>query len=385
MGDNILRVVHVTEKINELAGGPSEHTAHLAAATAMRNAGSVEVVACDLTHLGKIIDPGHGVKVKLFKMSRPYLFGYSKDFNNHIEEISKDPEAVFHVHNMWRLQMVSACKSANRNGTPDMISPHGAITPWAMSAKAFRKRVMWALVEKQRLEKATVIRTTSIPEADYIHSLAPKAKIVVIPAGVNTQPVIERNPEERPTALFLSRITFNKGPLSLIRAWAKVKPRDWKLVIAGSNLHGHQIECEKEVERLGLGREIEFIGPAFQEKKWKVFQKADLFILPTLSENFGMAIAEALACGLPVITTKGAPWPDIEDRKCGWWIDHGDGPLEKALAEATAMDRKELKEIGSRGRQLVEDKYSWPAVAKSMIDVYKWMKGQGDIPESARY
>src|SRR4030095_16360119 len=106
----------------------------------------------------------------------------------------------------------------------------------------------------------------------------------------------------------------------------------------------------------------------------------NLFVLPSHSENFGMVVAEALACGLPVITTKGTPWEVVGRERCGWWVDVGVEPLAHALRTAVALDDAERSEMGSRGRRLVEREYTWPAAAKKMASVYQWMLGQAEQP-----
>jgi glycosyltransferase involved in cell wall biosynthesis len=104
-------------------------------------------------------------------------------------------------------------------------------------------------------------------------------------------------------------------------------------------------------------------------------------VLPSKSENFGMVVAEALAARTPVITTKGAPWQELETHRCGWWIDMGVESLIEALEKAMSHSPVELHEMGRRGRQLVEEKYTWDRVAGQMIEVYEWLLGRGPRPD----
>ena len=114
--------------------------------------------------------------------------------------------------------------------------------------------------------------------------------------------------------------------------------------------------------------------------KWELFRQAALFVLPTFSENFGVSIAEALACGVPVITTKGAPWAELRSHRCGWWVDIGAAPLAGALREAVAASDEERREMGRRGQRLVEQRYAWPPIAADMRSVYHWVLGTGTKP-----
>jgi glycosyltransferase involved in cell wall biosynthesis len=210
--------------------------------------------------------------------------------------------------------------------------------------------------------------------------------VAVIPPGTDLPEIVEpRTSNSTRTALFLSRIAPNKGLLILLKAWAAIRPKDWRLVVAGSSEGGHQEECQRAVKQYKLEDSITFVGSAFQDKKWGQYFGADLFILPTLSENFGIAVAEALACGIPVITTKGAPWEELENYKCGWWIEIGVDPLIAAMKQAFALNIQELKEMGLRGRKLIEQKYTWPMIARKMLTVYKWAMGDGQRPECIKF
>jgi glycosyltransferase involved in cell wall biosynthesis len=116
------------------------------------------------------------------------------------------------------------------------------------------------------------------------------------------------------------------------------------------------------------------------DEKWSLLGTADAFVLPSYSENFGIAIAEALSSGLPVITTQGTPWSEIAVRKCGWWVKADRASLEGALREMMRLSDEERKEMGIRGRRLVEEKFAWPAVARQMRGVYAWALGKGEKP-----
>lgn len=126
-------------------------------------------------------------------------------------------------------------------------------------------------------------------------------------------------------------------------------------------------------------------GPIPGDAKTTAYREADLFVLPTLNENFALTVAEALAAGTPVISTKGAPWSGLQREGCGWWIDHGVEPLAAAMAHAMALPRETLKTMGNKGRAWMARDFSWDRIARDMLDVYLWLARGGEPPLTIRF
>ena len=156
----------------------------------------------------------------------------------------------------------------------------------------------------------------------------------------------------------------------LVEAWARVRPNGWRLQIAGPDEAGHKKEVEKAVFSAGLGDVISFTGPIAYQLKTPTFLKADLFVLPTHSESFGIVVAEALAHGVPVLTTRGAPWSFLPEVGCGWWVDANVNGIAEGLRQATSLDQEELREMGAKGRSLVITKFGWKRVADLILSMY---------------
>jgi glycosyltransferase involved in cell wall biosynthesis len=116
---------------------------------------------------------------------------------------------------------------------------------------------------------------------------------------------------------------------------------------------------------------VKFVGPVFGEAKWDFLRSGDVMVLPTYSENFGIVVAESLAVGVPVITTKGTPWEELNTTNCGWWIDLSELNLKKAIEKVITTDEKDIKMMGYNGKRLVNDKYDVSQVAKNMFKLYK--------------
>jgi len=143
------------------------------------------------------------------------------------------------------------------------------------------------------------------------------------------------------------------------------------LRIAGPDEAGHRKQVERVVADAGLENVISFTGPVEPRLKSSVFFDANLFVLPTHSENFGMAVAEALAHGLPVLTTTGAPWSMLPERGCGWWVQPTIDGIADGLRRATSLDSETLRCMGEKGRALVQKEFSWDRVASLMLSTYE--------------
>jgi len=172
------------------------------------------------------------------------------------------------------------------------------------------------------------------------------------------------------TVLYVGRITPIKGLSSLCKAFAQTRVDDWHLVIVGPDQENHTAELRALAEQVGVVEHVTFTGPKYGYDLQKAYDDADIFVLPSHSENFGSVVIEALAHGVPVITTKGTPWQELEERRCGWWIDIGVEPLVTVLKEALRLDDTTRRAMGERGRKLVEEKYTWDAIVKKMLKGY---------------
>jgi glycosyltransferase involved in cell wall biosynthesis len=171
-----------------------------------------------------------------------------------------------------------------------------------------------------------------------------------------------------------------KGLLSLVAAWARLRPAGWRVHIVGTDEDGHKAQVEAAIHAHRLQADFTFLPMIDGEAKWSLYQQSDLFVLPTFSENFGITVAEALACERPVITTKGAPWAELQTHRCGWWVDIGIDPLAAALREALGASDDDRAQMGHRGAQLIAQRYSLPDIARQMRQVYDWTIGHGAMP-----
>jgi glycosyltransferase involved in cell wall biosynthesis len=292
----------------------------------------------------------------------------------------EDPPTIVHDHGLWLATNHAATATARRAHLALVVSPRGMLTPWALGYRRWKKRVAWTAYQRRDLATA-VLHATSEAEALGFRAVGLRNAIAVVPNGVHVPVALrpEQSPERR-TALFLGRMHPGKGILSLIEAWARVRPPAWQLIVIGPDEGGYREQLARLIGERGLTGLVRLEGPVDEDAKWRQLQGADLFVLPTLSENFGLVVAEALACGVPAITTRAAPWSELESHRCGWWIDAGTEPLVSALRQATEAAPEVRQAMGQNGRCLVLQRYSWNHIAEQMASVYAWMANRGTAP-----
>jgi glycosyltransferase involved in cell wall biosynthesis len=287
---------------------------------------------------------------------------------------------ILHDNGLWLPHHHRHAMLAQKRGIPRVVSTRGMLEPWALSHKGLKKTIAWWVYQSHDLKLARCHHTTAQREARNLQKLGLGVPVVVVPNGVDVpedrpavpSPMAERADRSRPRiALFLGRIYPVKGLPMLVEAWARVRPDGWVLRIAGPDEAGHQKQVEKAVFAAGLGEVVSFTGPIEHQMKKSTFFDADLLVLPSHSESFGIVVAEALAHGLPVLTTTGAPWSILPEAGCGWWVDATVDGIAGGLRQATILDSKTLQAMGAKGRALVIAEFGWQRVADRMLSMYQ--------------
>jgi glycosyltransferase involved in cell wall biosynthesis len=292
---------------------------------------------------------------------------------------------VIHNHGLWLMPNVYAGWAASRARRPLVVAPRGMLGGAALQFSRMKKVLFWQLLQGRAVRRAACFHATSGQEYQDIRAYGLTQPVAIIPNGIDLPRSHGRATKAGAAdrvVLSLGRIHPKKGLDRLVRAWAKVEAAhpDWRLRIVGPAELGHDGQLRALAADLKLSRVS--IEPAiYGDEKDTAFREADIFVLPTLNENFAMTVAESLAAGTPVISTKGAPWAELEVERCGWWIDHGIEPLAAALSDAMVLPRAELRAMGARGQAWVARDFGWDAIASKMAAVYAWLAGTADPPE----
>ncbi len=280
---------------------------------------------------------------------------------------------IAHVHGIWYPWLARMQWHLQKNGIPVIISPQGMLCPWTLHSKYLKKLVAMVLYQKKAIRNVDYIHTTAEFESKSIRALGFTNPFIEVPIGISLPKDASRIATEKKRILFVSRLNFRKGLINLIDAWKEAYREEWELVIAGPSDGNFGAKIKAHAKCKGVFDRIVFIDEVLGDVKDKLYRSADVFVLPTYSENFGIVVPEAMSYGLPVITTNGAPWHELEERNCGKWIDIGVEPLVQALHEMMSMTDAERTAMGARGRTLVEERYLWDAVVERIVKEYKWI------------
>jgi len=380
-----VNIIHVVPAITEEASGPSYSVVRLC--ESLIEAGDeVTLAAMDWAPIAR-----PPACLRTFPMGvGPRRLGRSPAMARWLEEQARSGQVdVLHNHGMWQMNAVYPGRTAARYGTPYVVSPRGTWSAWAMANGSVMKKPFWSLLQRPAVEPATCFHATAESEYEDIRRLGFRQPVAVIPNGIDIPPPMVKTGGGLRTLLFLGRIHPKKGLDLLLRAWGAVQSRSpgWRLRIVGGDdgyhgSSGYLAELKTLAASLGLER-VEFSGVLRGMAKWQAYADADLFVLPTHSENFGMSVAEALASGTPSLVSKGAPWSGLEERGAGRWIDIGIDPLVAGLEELLEKGPQQLEEMGRSGRRWMSEDFSWGGIGRQMAEVYRWLTGaRSTAPQS---
>lgn len=302
------------------------------------------------------------------------------------------PSAVHHFHGIWNPSFFWPVRQLWRHSIPYVVSPHGMLEPWAFRSKRWKKLPYFWAFERRFLERAACIFVTSELERESVAAIVPHRSIMVLPIGMAESAKVDYIKARRDLgwcvgeriALYLSRIDRKKGLDLLIDALATAPSnfREWRLIVVGDGELSFLRQVMKRVEenRKAL-LPIEWKGAIWGSEKWRYLQGADLFVLPTRSENFGLAVLEAVSVGTPILTTNATPWAAEADRR-GFFIAE---PSVESIAQELVHATSALKAgwtTNDRHRlsSWANDNFAWSTLSALYKEQYAAVLG---IPNDA--
>jgi glycosyltransferase involved in cell wall biosynthesis len=374
------KVANVICRFNSASGGPPRTVVSIAKAGVgrwMAELFTTDYIASEADELLLSEFPGHvnvlGESAQTYWGGTMMAIGLSRKFHSQLRGDAR-PD-VIHLHGLWSPYLVAYAGAAMRHGIPYIVAPHGMLEPWSLTRRGGRKRLALKTYQGRILSNAAAIHATSDMEAEHVRQLGySQSPIFVVPNAVDepqqVTPVVPAKSGDRRTLLFLSRIHEKKGLDVLLRAWKEVRPEAWKLAIVGSGAERYISHLMRYCTNNGV-QNVEFHSHVNGAEREAAFHEASAFVLPTYSENFGNAVAEALIRGIPVITTTGTPWSVVAEQGFGWYIEPKLNQLKQALIELMAAEPARLLEMGLRGQRYAREALIIDAVGARLFEMYQ--------------
>jgi glycosyltransferase involved in cell wall biosynthesis len=278
---------------------------------------------------------------------------------------------VVHLTAMYSPPTIPTLLICRLLGKPVVWSPRGALQRWDGSTKPLVKGVWERICNTLIKPGRCFFHVTSEVEATASVERMPKAIAKLIPNGVDVPEGLPDKtwlPDGKLRLLYIGRIHPKKGIENLLQAIKILDDESTTLAIYGSGDDVYTHSLHQLVCKLGLEQSVKFYGHVVGKEKMKAFMQADLCVVPSFTENFGMVIAEALVHGVPVIASKGTPWQEIESRGCGLWIENTPGTIAEAICN---LDRDLLSVMGFQGRSWIKNEFTWPVIGRQLYNLYE--------------
>ena len=380
-----LHVIQTIDSIAERHGGPTRTIRDLCEALARTGARVTLVAGNDPAGPDRLLRPAAALVETILVPRTTRLPLPRPDLAATVARLA-GRHSIVHDNGLWTPFNLAIPTAARAAGIPYVISPHGMLAPWALAWRRQRKALAWRLYQRRLLGNAAGLMATAPAEAAHVRAKIPDRPIAIIPNGVTVPAVLpdrrDRDTGQPRTLLFLSRLHPVKNLPGLLAAWSQIAANpdfaQWRLRIAGPDEDGHRADITALAATLPR---VSIEGAIAEADKAAAFATADLFILPSFTENFGVAAAEALAHGVPVIATTGTPWECLATERCGWHVAPDAASLAAALGRAMALPPAERRAMGARGHALAARDFGWDAIARDTCAYYQWLLHGGTRPD----
>ncbi|WP_404786641.1 glycosyltransferase [Altericista sp. CCNU0014] len=394
-----MRILHVIPSIAQVRGGPSQ--AVLEMVKALNDSGMEAEIATTNDNGSVLLDVPIGqcseyqhVPVWFFSRFSPNIhsvreFAFSSQLTTWLWQ-NIDRYDLLHIHAIFSYPSTMAMAIARQQNVPYIARPLGQLCEWSLQQSARKKQLYLDAIERVNLNGAKALHFTAQQEQTEVKSLCLKPSSFILPHGLGMpSPCLDARqilrqqlnlPPDEPIILFLSRLHPKKGLDILIPALGKLLRHRFTFVLAGDGDSAYTAYLRTLLETHGLDERTHWMGFVKGEQKNQLLQGADLFALTSHSENFGIAVLEALAAGLPALVAPGvALAPMIRQYQLGYVADLDEGAIAQTLEQYFARP-VEAKAMGDRARQFVLERYTWDRIAAQLIEVYTAILSKQPIP-----
>ena len=376
-----IKILHLVENLDDSYGGPAKSIPNLAASISDHFDQTLISLEFKDEESNEVIAE-QNLDWKVFKISFLEKFRISISLFFYLLRKRKNYD-ILHAHNLWNFIPIVTTIIGKLTNKKIVFSPRGSLYSWSLNQNRIVKLIAWNLYQKRILNLADCIHVTEKEELKQLKALGIKSPISLIPNGISLSEFTFTEKEfakkfleldlNKKYILFLSRIHKKKGVTNLIKAIHQIKEdfTSYKLLIIGPGIESeYGRNALKLIHNLDLEEIITIKDMVTGSKRKAYFQAADFFILPSYTENFGIVIAEALANKLPVITTKGTPWEEIEIHNAGWWLDNNSAELiAQTLRKALSMTSQEVELMGNKAISIARG-YDWEKLSSKYVKMY---------------
>jgi len=375
-----MKVVYTVASIGNESAGPSYSVSRLAANVASF-ADDVSLLACKPEPTGSFAFRGRYFDQASINIGR---MAFSPDLHHGLLDECMNAD-ILHANALWMMPMVYPGWVRKRCPNCKLVwSPRGAMAQWTLDKSKWQKKIFGALLQWPAVRQADMFHATSMKEYEEIRQLGFRQPVALLPIGIDV-PVVDKAKAKAGAKMrkivFFGRLHAVKKVDDILLAWEQVHNEmpDWEVQIAGPDF-GVEADLRNLVASHNLPR-VTFVGELKGQAKYDFLASADLCLLPSLTENFGITVAESLVCETPVIASQGTPWSGLNDNNCGWWVPNGADAIAKAFREAVAKSPEEMTTMGLNGKAWMMRDFAWPSIGRNMLTAYEWLLGEADKPD----
>ncbi len=395
-----MKVLHVIPSVNPALGGPTQVVLNLV--KALRESGVDAEIATTNDKGSDLLDVPLYQRIEYEEIPIWFLPRFSPPMKEFIFSAALSRWLWQHIgdydildnHYLFSYASTSAGAIARWQGIPYTVRTMGQLSPWALNHSRLKKQIYSSLIERHNLNQAAAIHCTATGEAEDVRKFGIKTPIITLPLGVNqSQKIPDAKQKLRqiyniapttPIVLLLARLHGVKRPELLIQALGKLaeENRDFHLILAGSGEPEYLTNLKNLAASLGLASRTSLPGFVTGKDKDLLLFASDIFVMPSFTENFGIAIAEAMAAGLPAIVTSSVKIaPEIAEAKAGLVVEGEVDSLSFAIAQLLASPNLRYQ-LGENGKRLVSSRYTWSAISLNLADAYRSIIERQILPQN---
>lgn len=386
-----MKVGMLVSSMSRSAGGIYDAARWLARTLDAMPGQTVEVFGLGDRHAAEDASGWGRVSVRCFGTRGPAAFGYAPRMLGALSDADPD---LMHLHGLWMYPSVACRQWSRRTGKPHVITAHGMLDPWALSNSHWKKVLAKVLYENRNLQGAACLQAGSLSEYRAIRDAGFRNPVAVLANGVHLHDSshgLRSEPswssELKPGAkvlLYLGRIHPKKGLDLLLDGWKQAmigSDPGWELVIAGVGAEPYEQQLKERSTSLGIASSVHFVGPQYHDAKIASYCRADALILPSYSEGIPMVVLDGWAHALPVLMTPECNLPIGFEQDAAIRVETTMDSISEGLKSLFGMTDVQRAALGTRGRDIAKNEFSWSAIAGKMLGVYEWVLGGGQPPE----